>query len=140
MVTHIKKRIFSLYALILLSTSANAGIVTAEHQVIEAEDSFAGKSNLELSITLTNHGGVDLNYLHFHMQDVEQLDAMSRVQPLKVDILPGGKRVTIKWKIEGTGNPNQWRNGKSFTLIGQGVGGDGFMVPLKVESQFSSLD
>ncbi|MDH5546916.1 MAG: hypothetical protein OEZ43_15085 [Gammaproteobacteria bacterium] len=125
---------------LLLPSLVQAGIVTAEHQVLSATDGFAGKSDLELAITLTNHGGVDLNYVHFHMKDVEELDLMSRLMPLTVEVLPGGKRVTLKWQVEGSGSARQWLNGKSFTLIGQGVGGDGFMVPLQVQSQSASLD
>ncbi|MDH5228669.1 MAG: hypothetical protein OEZ58_13460 [Gammaproteobacteria bacterium] len=119
----------------VFSLQLQAGIVTAEHKVLSAVDSFAGKSQLALAITLTNHGGKDLSYAHFHLQNVNQLDLLTRYMPLKLRTLPGGQRITVEWQVEAIGNAKQWMNGKSMVLVGQAVGEDGTMVPLKIISE-----
>ena len=127
--------------LLFIGSPSYAGIVTAEHQVLRAKNSYSGTSQLELAITLTNHGGKDIEHAHFQFQDSAQLDLFSRLTPLLVERIPSGARITVRWKIDGPGSAEQWQQGRSFSLSGQGVVDSDTLVPLKVFSEaIVSLD
>ena len=137
----IKTFTFLLVALLFLTESASAGIITAEHRVIKASNSVAGDTQLELAITLTNHSGRDIEHASFHFENSKELSLFSRISPLLVERIPAGSHITVNWKVEGKGQARQWRKGHSFSLTGQGVVEDEFMVPLKVFSEsIVSLD
>lgn len=131
-----------LAALFLLTNIASAAMLTAEHKVLKARDRIiAGTTQLELAITLTNHGETDIEHVHFHFDNARKLSLFSRVSPLLVDRIPAGSRITINWKIEGKGDAKHWQKGRSFSLTGQGVIEDQYIVPLKVLSEsIVSLD
>lgn len=128
-------------ALFFLTDIASAAMLTAEHRVLKANDRIAGTTQLELAITLTNHGATDIEHVHFHFDNARSLNLFSRVSPLLVDRIPAGSQITINWKIEGKGNARHWQKGRSFSLTGQGVVEDQYIVPLKVLSEsIVSLD
>lgn len=127
--------------LFFLTDMASAAMLTAEHRVLKANDRVAGTTQLELAITLTNHGKSDIEHVHFHFDNARKLNLFSRVSPLLVDRIPAGSRITINWKIEGDGDARHWQKGRSFSLTGQGVVEDQYIVPLKVLSEsIVSLD
>lgn len=126
---------------LLISSGALAGIITAEHRVLEANDNKLGDTQLELAITLTNHGGKDIEHAHFHFENAHQLNLFSRISPLLIEKIPAMSSITVTWKVEGKGKPIKWQLGKDFSLTGQGVVEDDFMVPLKIFSEsIVSLD
>ena len=114
---------------------SNAGIVTAEHKIVKAKNNNMGSSQLELAITLTNHGGRDIEHAHLHFENAGQLNLFSQLSPLLVERIPAGSRITVNWKVEGAGSPDKWKKGHSISLTGQGVVEDDFLVPLKVLSE-----
>lgn len=126
--------IFLILLFTLCSGTVSAGIVTAEHRLIGVESLKDGGAQIELAITLTNHGGKDIDHVHFQFDQLERASLLSRYSPLQIERLPGGKSITVKWALEADISARQWRQGRALNLIGQGVVDGGTMVPLEVFS------